>query len=146
MSRAGLYGSLVAAVAALFVVSCGPKVDSERTVNTEGVVHIVFTCRGAVGTIGLTGDNGQSAWKVDRPVGERIGWVVKDWVTINSIKLKTGDPLPVNVTHSPSQAGDSLIGTVNGRPGTTYPYSIDVTCRQNGDSARLIIDPEMIVR
>lgn len=145
MSRAGLYGSLFAAVAAALVVSCG-RDQGLQTVNTEGAVHIVFACGGNNVTVGLVGDNGRPAWKAEREQGKPIAWVVQQHVTINSIKLKTGGAIPVSVTSNPNGPGTPLEGTVTGNPGTTYPYNIDVTCQQNGNTVRLVIDPEMIVR
>jgi hypothetical protein len=144
MSRAGLYGSLLAAAAFLFVVSC-ERSENLAISNTRGSVRIEFTCKRAVGKFGLKGDNGGPAWKAERRQGEYISWIVKEHVTINSIRNKDGTPIPVNVTHSPTQPGDSLVGTVQGAA-RTYPYDIDVTCQQNGNTVRLIIDPEMIVR
>ena len=144
MSRAGFNRALLIAGASLFVGSC-ERSESLAVANTQGSVHITFTCKGSVGKFGLKGDNGKAAWKAERNRGTYISWIVKDHVTINSIKLKDGGAIPVNVTHSPTQPGDSLVGTVQG-DAKTYPYDIDVTCRQNNNTVRLIIDPEMIVR
>jgi hypothetical protein len=144
MSRAGLYGSLVAAVAAGFVVSCARNL-SRSEVSTRGPVRIRFTCPGAIVNVGILDEHGNSAWKIRRNRGDAIAWTVQDHVTINSIVLKNGGPIPVQVLNNPSGPGTPLEGTVRGDTGT-YPYNIDVTCRQGGDSVRLIIDPEMIVR
>jgi hypothetical protein len=144
MSRAGLYGSLLAAVAAVLVVSCAGG-EQQLTVNTAGSLRVHFTCGGATNTYGLAGENGQGAWKAARNRGERIGWTVPNNVMINSIRLKDGGAIPVKVDQPPTRPGMPLEGTVEGEP-RTYQYNIDVTCRQNGDSVRLIIDPEMIVR
>jgi hypothetical protein len=143
MSRAGLYGSLLAAVAAGLVVSCSS--GEQQLVNTAGSIRVVFTCGGATSTYGLVGESGQAAWKAARNRGERIGWTVPNNVMINSIRLKDGGAIPVKVDQPPTRPGMPLEGTVEGDP-RTYYYNIDVTCRQNGDSVRLIIDPEMIVR
>ena len=97
MSRAVSYGSLLAASAALFVVACG-KGEDERAVNTRGSVNIVFNCAGNNVTLRLDGDDGGPAWKVERRQGDAIGWKVQRHVQINSIKLKDGGAIPVNVT------------------------------------------------
>jgi hypothetical protein len=144
MTRAGLYGPLLAAVAAALVLSCARN-RSQSEVSTRGSVRINFTCASANVRVGIHDDNGNSAWKIRRNRGESIAWTVQDHVTINSIRLKNGGPIPVQVLHSPSGPGTPLDGIVRGDTGT-YPYNIDVTCRQAGDSVRLIIDPEMIVR
>ena len=144
MSRAGLYGSLLAAISAALLVSCARDVDY-RSLNREGSVHIFFTCNSNSVRVGLVGDDGDPAWRAERRQQAPIGWVVQQHVTINSIKLKDGGPIPVDVTENPTGPGTPLRGTVNGRPGP-YPYNIDVTCKQNDNTVRLIIDPEMIVR
>lgn len=144
MSRAGSYGSLIAAGAATLLASCA-RIQSYRTLNRDGSVHIFFTCNTNSVKVGLVGDDGDPAWRVERRQQQQIAWVVQPHVTINSIRLKTGGPIPVNVTQNPNGPGTPLLGTVSGRP-DTYPYNIDVTCQQNDNTVRLIIDPEMIVR
>lgn len=144
MSRAGLYGSLLAAGTAILLVSCARN-QNYRVLNREGSVHIFFTCNTNSVKVGLVGDDGDPAWRAERRRQQRIGWVVQPHVTINAIRLKTGGSMPIDVTQNPSGPGTPLLGTVTGAP-DTYPYNIDVTCQQNENTVRLIIDPEMIVR
>ena len=116
MSLAGSYGSLLAAAAALLVVSCARNV-SRSEVSTRGSVRIRFNCPGANVNVGLLDDNGNSAWKIRRNRGQSIAWTVQDHVTINSIRLKTGGPIPVQIAHNPSGPGTPLDGTVSGDTG-----------------------------
>jgi hypothetical protein len=114
--------------------------------NTRGPIRIVFNCAGATGQLGLVGDNNQPAWKIERDQGVEVRWEVPRHVTINSIRLKTGGAIPVNVTQNPDGPGTPLVGIVNGIKDRSYPYNIDATCQQGGNTVRLVIDPEMIVR
>ena len=150
MSRAGLYGSLVAAVAAGLVGYCSGTSRAAPQANAKSPVTIEFTCDEGVSKIGLTA-NGQPGWLVET-VQKKLRWDVPGNVTIDSITAKSGD-LPVE----PESRGEG------GRPGnpykakvkqgvepgdTKYPYAIALTCQppQSGQPVKLIIDPEMIVR
>ena len=147
MSRAGLYGSLLA-ISAVLLTSCARNQRNQphSVPNTRGPIRIVFTCGGAVNVLGLVGDNGRPAWKVEREQGVEVRWEPQPHVTINSIRLKTGGAIPVNVTQNPDGPGTPLVGIVNGIKDQSYRYNIDATCQQNNNTVRLVIDPEMIVR
>ena len=144
MSRASLYGSLFAVAAAGLLVSCARN-QRHSQVSTRGPVRIRFNCAGANVRVGILDNAGQSAWKISRARGESIAWEVQEHVTINSIRLKNGGPIPVEVVQNPSGPGTPLVGTVRGTPGP-YDYNIDVTCQENANTVRLVIDPEFIVR
>jgi len=148
MSRAGLYGSLIAVCAAALLVSCRDK--SLRLLPSdaaEGPVKIDFSCNNGVNKIGLTDGHNRPAWIVFTDEDQDFGWSVPGNVTINSITLKNGQPVPINVEHQPNGgAGRPLDGKVQKGKKGPHSYMIDVTCRSGGSDFRLIIDPEMIVR
>ena len=155
MSRAGLHGSLFAAVAAVSLVSCvgGQRASALRA---RSPVSIDFSCND-VGTsgatsVGLVAGN-RSAWVVENDDDKRFRWNVRQHVTIDSIFAKPGQQLPVE-PESPNEGktkGNPYRSKVKqGTPvGTTASYSIALTCETAGPNPRLvklIIDPEMIVR
>lgn len=150
MSRAFTYRSLFAALAAALVVSCGRKDHEVRAfVNVEGPIRIHFTCSGGVDSIGLADANGTPAWTVERQPGKPIVWLPAQNVTINSIRRKNGDPLPLDPDGDQGRdRGKAYKSKVKHDAETDdYRYAIDVTCLAPDNSTRhLIIDPEMIVR
>ena len=155
MSRAGLYGSLLVPIAAAFMVSCGLMTSrSARPPVPRTPVVIHFTCGGSVPTISLTDNAGNPAWLVDTQ-NKEIRWRPDgNHITINAITAKPGNTLPVDT--DPSENGGSggrpyKAKVKSGHPndpqiGDVLSYSIDVTCRQGGNTVQLVIDPEMIVR
>jgi hypothetical protein len=151
MSRAGLYGSLSAAVAALLVVSCGGGGQHALVGTPKSPVTVDFTCDGGVINIGMTA-GGTSGWLVETDQ-KKLRWNVPDNVTIDAISPKSGN-LPVE-PDGPGQGGtpgNSYRAKVKqgiGGSDTRYPYSIALTCQPSPPGStpvKLIIDPEMIVR
>ena len=155
MSRAGLCSSLLAAVAAALLVSCVPgsrQRSAYRAPRTP--VRIDFSCGGAVPTISLTDNAGNPAWVVETQ-NRDIAWrPAGNHITINSIVAKPGKTLPIDADsdeHGGSGGRPYKAKVKSGHPndpqiGDVLSYSIDVTCQQNGNTVRLVIDPEMIVR
>ena len=157
MSRARSYGSLLAAVAAVFVVSCTRGRSATLSFVGKVPVDIDISCDANPVTINLTDRDGNAAWKVDTE-NRRITWRVKNSnnrITINAIQQKGPGDWPVEV--DPNEHGGSggkpykarIKRVDEGGPptGRSLPYAIDVTCQpQSGNPVRLLIDPEMIVR
>lgn len=164
MSRAGVPRPLVilGVVASLVsLVSCSQNLKIAADQQSQDLlatlapdrdtVRVVFTCN-VVDSVGLFDTSGKPAWNVMRHPNQTITWIVAQTVTINSLKGKTG-PLPITV--DPNQNGQtpgkSFRATVNNNAGTpgngdrSYSYELDVTCT-GPNSARLVIDPEMIIR
>jgi len=155
MSRAGWYGSLLAAVA--LVVSCGPKGGRDRAFVGKVPIDIDVSCDENPITVSLKDKDGNPAWVVDTD-NRQIRWKVKQHVTINAIQPKVGGNWPIDV--DPGEHGGAggrpykatVKSVQNGGPvdGTSIPYAIDVTCQpspgSSGKPVRLLIDPEMIVR
>ena len=151
MSRAGLYGSLLAAAAAMALVACAPRVGRTRTrPNVNGPIRITFTCTdpAAGDVVRLAGADGTPAWTVERQGNAPIVWLVDPHLTINSVHAAPGSSLPIDPDGDQGKApGRAWRSRVRGNVDAgDYRYDIDVTCRQNGTTRRLIIDPEMIVR
>ena len=152
MSRAGLYGSLIAACAAA-LVGCGPKNEVAGFFGAKTPITVDITCGGKDLTIRLTDESGNSAWVVET-VDREIRWKPTNHVKINGILAKPNKDLPID--RDPGENGGS-----EGRPfkakvkaenaggpqdGVILPYAIDATCRSGNKEFRLLIDPEMIVR
>jgi len=147
-----MYGAPFAAVAAALLMSCGREKEASRSrlpYSAAGPININFTCGvGGASTVGLVGADGTPAWAVERNPDSSIVWLVAANVTINSIRSKDGNPLPLDPD-----------GDQGGRPGTAYRskvrrdaqaaeyrYAIDVTCQpSSGQPVRLVIDPSLFV-
>jgi hypothetical protein len=156
MSRAVVYGSLLAAVA--LVVSCGPKGSENRAFVGKIPIDINISCDANPITVSLTDKDGNSAWVVDTD-NRQIKWQVKKHVTINAIQGKSVNnvpaPLPIDVDANEhggegGKAYKAKVKNVSGGgppDGAIIPYAIDATCESStGKPIRLLIDPEMIVR
>jgi hypothetical protein len=118
--------------------------------NVPGPIRITFTCTdpAAGDIIRLAGADGTPAWRVQRTGNAPIVWLVDRHLTINSVHGAAGSSLPIVPDGDQGkEAGIAWRSRVREDvdPGD-YRYDIDVTCRQNGNTRRLIIDPEMIVR
>ena len=156
MSRAGFYGPLFAAVAAS-LVSCTRTESSTQNVEAlvppaRSPVNVSFSCNGGVSTIGFVDSAGRQAWEVET-VNRQIEWIVQSHVTIDSIRTKPGEELPIEPdTSNRVTLGKSFKGRVKDgvQPGNKkYPYLIALTCQPapaGSTPVKLIIDPEMIVR
>ena len=118
--------------------------------DVRGPIRITFTCTDAAAgdILRLAAPDGTPAWTVERQGNAPIVWLVDDHLTINSVHAAAGSSLPIDADGDQGKgAGIAWRSKVKGNvdPGN-YRYDIDVTCRQNGTTRRLIIDPEMIVR
>jgi hypothetical protein len=154
MSRAGVSRALVALVTVSLLASCtketeeGDRALIEEVVPSVDSVLIKFTCD-TVLSIALTTPSGGPAWSVRRQRNNPISWVVPGNVTINSIVGKTSaDTLPLD----PDGPQGGTVGApfkskvkANAQE-KAYNYSIDASCTASGNTTRLLIDPEFIVR
>jgi hypothetical protein len=151
MSRAGLYGSLFAAVAAGLLGYCSGTKRGAPYVNAKSPVTVEFTCEGGDSKIGLTA-NGKPAWLVETDQ-KKLRWEVPENVTIDAISAKSGElPVEPETEDEGRTRGKPYKSKVKDgvEPGDTrYPYAIALTCQPSGSGqqpVKLIIDPEMIVR
>ena len=149
MSRAAVYGTLLAAAVVVVVVSCARNKEgrmSDRGAKTP--VNVNVSCQGNEAKVSLTDNAGHPAWIVDMVDG-KIRWEVKNHVTINGVVGKGGQQLPIEPDQNePPGGGKPFKGKLKADApanGTPVPYSLDVTCKQDGNTVRLIIDPEFIV-
>ena len=146
MSRAAVYGTLLAAAVVVVVVSCARNKEgrmSDRGAKTP--VNVNVSCQGNEVKVSLTDDTGRPAW-ITEMVRGKIKWKAPNQVTINGVVAKSGQQLPIEP--DPNEPGGGKPFKLKaGAPadGTFVPYSLDVTCRENGNTVNLIIDPEFIV-
>jgi hypothetical protein len=153
MSRAAVYGTLLAT--AVVVVSCARSEEGATGFAAPKTpLKLNVSCMpGNAINLSLVDQSGNPAW-VAQTVGREIKWEVDNHVTINGVVGKHGQPLPMDT--DPIEHGGTggrpfkaKVKPANGggpQSGATLPYSLDVTCTQNGNTVNLIIDPEFIVR
>lgn len=156
MSRAAVYSTLVAASVVVVVVSCaGSEESGTGFLVRKTPVKLNISCPpGGPVNLSLVDQTGNPAWVVET-VNREIKWEVDNHVTINGVVAKNGQPpLPIDpdTNEHGGSGGKAYKAKVkpanpNGPPsGATLPYSLNVTCTQNGNTVNLIIDPEFIVR
>ena len=156
MSRAAMYRTLLAAAVVVVVVSCaGSEESGTGFVARKTPVKLNISCQpGSPINLSLVDQGGNPAWVVDM-VNREIKWEVDNWVTINGVVAKNGQP-PLPVVPDPNEHGGSGgkaykakakdVGSGGPASGTTLGYSLNATCSQNGNTVNLIVDPEFIVR
>jgi len=150
MSRAGLYGSLLVAVAAASLVSCRRQ-NLIPADDPKEAIRFLFTCHGGIDSVGLayTDASKTPAWSIRKFRDDEIEWIVNPNVTFNILTKAGSAPMPIDTIQHQSGSGKPLKVRVKHDPGPpkTYSYSIDATCTpQTGAPVRLVVDPEMIVR
>jgi len=139
------------------VVSCAGSEEGgtgSRVRKTPVKLNVSCPPGGPV-NLSLVDRSGDPAWVVET-VNREIKWDVDNHVTINGVVGKNGQP-PLPIDTDPIEHGGAggrsfkakvkAAGSGGGpASGATLPYSLNVTCTQNGNTVNLIIDPEFIVR
>jgi hypothetical protein len=153
MSHAGLFRTLAAVVIAASLVSCRRSPSRSANVHfpdPRGPIHIKVACNNGI-SISITDQGNVPAWIVVKDPGEEIRWNVTGNVTIDDIRQKNGQPLPIDATgpqgHTP---GTPVQSRVKSGVSGNYEYSIFAKCRPTGPPPNvdvpIVIDPVMIVR
>ena len=148
MSRTVMSRALLAAMAAVLLVSCnrffGGRVAGDRPTSP---MLLQLTCHGGLDSIALTGANGVPAWVFEPKRNDDVEWRTVANVTIDSIVSKPRqDPLPLD---PPLRPGGPFRSKVKGNADRHkhFYYSIFATCRPtSGPAVRMMIDPDMIIR
>jgi hypothetical protein len=144
----------LALVGVALLASCTKEAAEDDRALLEAVVPSVdsvlvkFSCDTVI-SIALTTPSGGPAWSVRRQRNNPISWVVPGNVTINSIVGKTSaDSLPLDPDGPQGgTAGAPFKSKVKGNAQEKgYNYLIDASCTASGNTTRLLIDPEFIVR
>lgn len=147
MSRAAVCRTLVAAAVVVVVVSCarnGERAMGFTRARTPLTLNVSCPPGNPV-NLSLVDGSGKPAWVVEMVHG-KIKWMVPNHVTINGVVGKAGQQLPIEPDPSEPGGGRPFKLKSNApQDGTPVSYSLDVTCTQNGNTVRLIIDPEFIV-
>jgi hypothetical protein len=159
MSRAGVSRAILATVAVAVLVSCRSKRSDLTDVHfpdPKGPIHVKLSCNNGNGSgigISITDQSNVPAWIVVKDRGEAMWWIVTGNVTVDSIRPKKGQTLPI-VADGPQGNGPGVpvhSKVQSEAPAGNYDYSIFAKCRHTGPGGPDIdtpveIDPEMIVR
>jgi hypothetical protein len=159
MSRPVMFGAVLAIIGAATVSSCAKSdsgsasltfADTSSLAKTVGPVQIHVACDSVL-TVALTDSLGNSGWDISKKKKDPITWLPDPNVTIDYIRQKGGQPMPLDSAGdqggAPGKSYRSTVHDNNTGHDLLYHYTMRLTCdRAVGPDVPVIIDPDFIIR